>query len=65
MEPESSHKSWTAELAMEEHDHHVAQAAFLLWVEGFSFDWTQMTESQQDLYHGMVGRYLQSMNDVD
>ena len=43
----------------EEHNQHVAQAVFLLWLEGYDFDWTQLTEGQQNAYHGMVGRYLQ------
>ena len=40
---------------VEEHNQHVAQAAFLLWLEGYNFDWTQLTEGQQDACHGMVG----------
>ena len=47
----------------EAHDHHIAQAAFVLWTEGLTFDWTQMTNRQQDMYHAMVGRYLQNLND--
>ena len=47
----------------EERNQHVAQAAFLLWLEGYDFDWTQLTEGQQNAYHGMVGRYLQSQHD--
>ena len=47
----------------EEHNQHVAQAAFLLWLEGYDFDWTQLTEGQQNAYHGMVGRYLQDQRD--
>ena len=35
------------------------------WLEGYNFDWTQLTEGQQDAYHGMVGRYLQSQHDND
>ena len=48
---------------LEAHDQHIAQAAFVLWTETLSFDWTQLSDRQQDLYHAMVGRYLQSMHD--
>ena len=48
---------------LEAHDQHIAQAAFVLWTENLSFDWTQLSDRQQDLYHAMVGRYFQSMND--
>ena len=50
---------------MDEHDSHVAQAAFFLWMEHYEFQWEQMTENQQNLYHGMIGRYLQSMHNDD
>ena len=49
----------------DEHNHHIAQAAFILWMEGYSFDWTQMFELQQDLYRAMVGRYLQNLERDD
>ena len=65
VELESSDEESVSESGIHEHNHHVAQAAFLLWVEGYSFDWGQLTEAQQDAYHEMVGRYLQNINDVD
>ena len=50
---------------LEEHDGHVAQAAFLLWMENLDFDWTQLSPAQKEIYHGMVGRYMQSLEDND
>ena len=47
---------------LEAHDQHIAQAAFVLWTENLSFAWTQLSDRQQDPYHAMVGRYLQSTN---
>ena len=50
---------------LQEHDHHIAQAAFVLFTEGLQFDWEQMSMNQQDLYHAMVGRYLRNLHDKD
>ena len=60
--PEPSESGSVGSANWQEHDHHVAQAAFVLFVEGFRFDWEQMSENQQELYHGMVGRYLQNLH---
>ena len=51
--------------ALNEHDYHVAQAAFVLYMEHLNFDWEQLSPNQQFLYHGMVGRYLQNIDEVD
>ena len=49
----------------DELDFQVAQAAFLLWQNGFNFDWEQLTEAQQDIYHGLVGEWLTRVHEVD
>ena len=43
----------------------IAQAAFLLYQHNFHFDWEQLTPIQQDIYHGLVGRWLQQVHEVD
>ena len=62
---ESSNDDSPTPEELDEHDGHVAEAAFVLWLEGLNFDWTQLTPNQQDHYHTMVGRYLQNLKDVD
>ena len=46
-------------------DHQVASAACLLYQYGYRFDWEQLTTRQQDIYHGMIGRLLRSIEEVD
>ena len=46
-------------------DYQVAAAACLLYQYGYAFDWEQMTADQQDIYHGMIGRLLRTIEEVD
>ena len=46
-------------------DFQIAAAASLLYQYGYDFDWEQMTEVQQDIYHGMIGRLLRTIEEVD
>ena len=48
-----------------EMDHQIAAAASLLYQYGYDFDWEQLTPDQQDIYHSMIGRLLQSIEEVD
>ena len=63
--PEPSEPESEGSADWQEHDHHIAQAAFVVFVEGFQFDWEQLSETQQDIYHGMVGRYPQNLHQDD
>ena len=47
------------------HDIAVAQAAFLLYQQGFDFAWEQLTEAQQDVYHALVGNWLMQLPEID
>ena len=65
-EPEEPSEASSVDTEVQyEHDHHIAQAALVLFTQNLQFDWEQLTPSQQDIYHGMVGRYLQSTDGLD
>ncbi|CAE7427836.1 unnamed protein product [Symbiodinium sp. CCMP2592] len=49
----------------DELDFQIAQAAFFLWQNQFYFEWEQLTEAKQDIYHGLVGEWLTRVHEVD
>ena len=48
-----------------EYDWAIARAAFTLYQADMQFDWEQLSESQQQIYHSLVGRMLQELQEVD
>ncbi|CAE7338840.1 RE1 [Symbiodinium natans] len=46
-------------------DDELARAAFLLYQNDLRFDWEQLPERQQDVYHELVGNWLMSISEVD
>ena len=61
----ASSEAASSESSLTPEDYAVATAAFQMHIEGLRFDWEQMSERQQDIYHGLVGRWLLEMQDVD
>ena len=48
-----------------EMDFQIAAAACMLYQYNYNFDWEQLSQNQQEIYHGMIGRLLQSLSEVD
>ena len=48
-----------------EHDIAIAQAAFFLYQNNLQFDWEQLSEEQQDVYHSLVGQWIANIHEVD
>ena len=46
-------------------DHQIASAAAFLTQQGLDVNWEQLSEVQQDLYHALMGTWLQGINEVD
>ena len=44
-----------------ERDWAVARVAYLLYQEGMSFEWEQLSDTQQTMYHTLVGQWLQDL----
>ena len=61
----SEHASDSEESEAHEMDYQIAGAASLLYQYGYVFDWEQLTATQQHIYHGMIGRLLRSIEEVD
>ena len=46
-------------------DHQIASATAFLTQQGLDVNWEQLSEVQQDLYHALMGTWLQGINEVD
>ena len=57
--------SSSQDMPMSDHDHAMAHAAFFLYQNNITVDWEQLSEAQQDIYHSLVGAWLQGIHEVD
>ena len=48
-----------------EYDWMIARAAFTLYQANMQFDWEQLSEAQQTIYHTLEGQMLQELPEVD